>query len=466
MPAWEQNYCSAYQHASGCRLRKSAISTNNCLPYERMKFLWFSLFLTLRLQHSFGPSTCRAHQATRRYLQASPPPPHHQRWTLYSCHMCFPSLPAVFFPNTIDNCTDVCESATEEFYLYAEGHPLTFASTNLNACLIRIVLLHSLAPANPGAPPRSPPAPWTLPLAPRPPPWRKLPPFPPVTPAAGSEEPPGPQPQPPRPSWPPRQRRIYVSPPPSTEPSSKEDPVILMAIAVAGIAGVMAVMALVYRMRRQGVCSGKEAPAEKPTGRPPGAGRRDGWFPSEGCMGEGRPRHFCDNAQHASTAGSWSRGVDDAVPRASGHSAPQAPGQWATLSSQASSAKWGRQERGGKAPLGRGSSRPKRAPAPLPRDPEAGEQPCSFEGGPPHDVDSLRQDIGRSLDLKLKGLDAASFMRALSIETPNSANEVDLKRAFRRAALNFHPDRNKGKGLHERIYAEEVFKRITQLMNN
>eukprot|EP00854_Cymbomonas_tetramitiformis_P034199 gene34199-biopygen19791 len=154
--------------------------------------------------------------------------------------------------------------------------------------------------------------------------------------------------------------------------------------------------------QRQGVCSGKEAPAEKPTGRPPGAGRRDGWFPSEGCMGEGRPRHFCDNAQHASTAGSWSRGVDDAVPRASGHSAPQAPGQWATLSSQASSAKWGRQERGGKAPLGRGSSRPKRAPAPLPRDPEAGEQPCSFEGGPPHDVDSLRQDIGRSLDLKLK----------------------------------------------------------------
>eukprot|EP00238_Polyblepharides_amylifera_P006560 CAMPEP_0196589642 /NCGR_PEP_ID=MMETSP1081-20130531/64166_1 /TAXON_ID=36882 /ORGANISM="Pyramimonas amylifera, Strain CCMP720" /LENGTH=148 /DNA_ID=CAMNT_0041912495 /DNA_START=74 /DNA_END=520 /DNA_ORIENTATION=- len=76
----------------------------------------------------------------------------------------------------------------------------------------------------------------------------------------------------------------------------------------------------------------------------------------------------------------------------------------------------------------------------------------------------LLRDIIQSLVAEMvEGKDKVRMLQAFRIPISGSSAS-DLKLAYRRAAMRYHPDKNRNVGIRQRLFAEEVFKTISQRM--
>lgn len=73
------------------------------------------------------------------------------------------------------------------------------------------------------------------------------------------------------------------------------------------------------------------------------------------------------------------------------------------------------------------------------------------------DEDALRADIVDMISTFTAGLDEIKFLQKFGV--PATGN---LKVAYRKSAMRFHPDKNRQAGIKQRIFAEEAFKAIAK----
>lgn len=81
------------------------------------------------------------------------------------------------------------------------------------------------------------------------------------------------------------------------------------------------------------------------------------------------------------------------------------------------------------------------------------------------DKGELREVIVSLISESIRGLDKVGVMRAFRLDV-GSGGVSELKLAYRRAAIRYHPDKNRNVGIRQRIFAEEVFKAISQKMES
>ena len=81
-------------------------------------------------------------------------------------------------------------------------------------------------------------------------------------------------------------------------------------------------------------------------------------------------------------------------------------------------------------------------------------------------TDSIREEFRREWETKVASLNLAETLECfgVAVEGGAHANAKQLRSAYRKALLRFHPDRQGAKELRERVAAEERFKILSQKM--
>ena len=80
--------------------------------------------------------------------------------------------------------------------------------------------------------------------------------------------------------------------------------------------------------------------------------------------------------------------------------------------------------------------------------------------------ESIREEFRREWETKVASLNLAETLECfgVAVEGGAHANAKQLRSAYRKALLRFHPDRQGAKELRERVAAEERFKILSQKM--
>jgi hypothetical protein len=81
-------------------------------------------------------------------------------------------------------------------------------------------------------------------------------------------------------------------------------------------------------------------------------------------------------------------------------------------------------------------------------------------------AESIREEFRREWSAKVASLNLAQTLECfgVAVEGGAHANAKQLRSAYRKALLRFHPDRQGAKALRERVTAEERFKILSQKM--
>ncbi|KAK3270474.1 copper transport protein ctr1 [Cymbomonas tetramitiformis] len=90
---------------------------------------------------------------------------------------------------------------------------------------------------------------------------------------------------------------------------------------------------------------------------------------------------------------------------------------------------------------------------------QAAEEEADF------DLAAVREQITEMIEKSTHGLDKVEYLSAFGIPVVGT-DMKNLKGAYRRAAMRYHPDKNRGVGFEDRIFAEEAFKAITLKMGD
>ena len=89
----------------------------------------------------------------------------------------------------------------------------------------------------------------------------------------------------------------------------------------------------------------------------------------------------------------------------------------------------------------------------------------SSSAEPEVDAEELREAISARLEEQTAGLDLFTVFLEFGVPLSGSSAQ-DIRKAYRKAALKLHPDRNRGKDVRSRIEAEERWKILGQFMES
>ena len=79
-------------------------------------------------------------------------------------------------------------------------------------------------------------------------------------------------------------------------------------------------------------------------------------------------------------------------------------------------------------------------------------------------AEELREDAAKRAEDDIGGEDLPGALRALGLGDVDEGDPAAVKRAYRKAALRYHPDRTRGYTLEQRLKGEEVWKLLAQKM--
>ena len=79
-------------------------------------------------------------------------------------------------------------------------------------------------------------------------------------------------------------------------------------------------------------------------------------------------------------------------------------------------------------------------------------------------AEELREDAAAAAEDDIGGEDLPGALRALGLGDVDEGDPAAVKRAYRKAALRYHPDRTRGYTLEQRLKGEEVWKLLAQKM--
>ena len=79
-------------------------------------------------------------------------------------------------------------------------------------------------------------------------------------------------------------------------------------------------------------------------------------------------------------------------------------------------------------------------------------------------AENLREDAAAGAADCIGGEDLPGALRVLGYPDVDAANPAAVKKAYKKAALRFHPDRTRGYTLEQRLNGEEVWKLLAQKM--
>jgi len=78
------------------------------------------------------------------------------------------------------------------------------------------------------------------------------------------------------------------------------------------------------------------------------------------------------------------------------------------------------------------------------------------------EYDQLKEKVAAQLQEKCGSMDVCAAMSALGVPLTATGNiDSDIRKRYKKAALKFHPDRNRQEDLNTRIHAEEAWMLIT-----